>query len=1001
VGDGAQPATFVSLGGGTCNFTNGLLVRAGGALKGVGPVVGGAAVGVVITNGATMSAGVSGAGTLALGNTTWHGGGTTQVEIVDISGVAGVGYDLITINGTLTQNPNGGKFWIRMDSLGGDAGFASDQNYDLKIVSCAQPTTFNLADFQLDTSAFTPGGAWWVTNVGNDLYLKYTGAAVVVADYTWKAPTSGVWSVGANWQGGSSPSAGNYTLGFPGSGSAAYGSTNDLGDNFLVNRLLLASSSSATNVIGGQSLTLANADAGILQSAGGAFLITNRLGWTAPISFSGSGLGAVTLSGPLAGTGAVTVTTKGPLTLASSNSFSGDVLVNCSGSGQLRVAATNALGANHVTVSNGTLATTVNYKFGDANEKNRRGLVAGSKSFWTNSGSFYVGGAAGATNNSLLVTSSGTLYAATLYIGDGSPGYNSMIVSNGGQVVAGSSSMGTSGASNSVVVTGTGSVFRAGVLTMAGTGSVARVEHGGVISNAFLQMAATAVDGSLFITSGAAFTSPDSYTASWIDGRSGRVLVSGAGSRFNPAYGVTVGYAGGSNCELRVENGASATTVNPTGGYGYSVTVGGGTAASSMNRLIVDDADCNTYRLYLGYYAGSYGNTAVLTNGAVMTMLHGNYGTYVGYGNNANSNSFAIGAGSVYNGSGGLFDVGVGSLVTGNRALLDGGAVTNVSVVEIGVGGTNSANMLIVTNGGILTLDGATGARIGSGTGSYSNVIAVSASGILNARGYPIAVGAGTNTWDNRLAIGSDGSVTNVGTLTVGMPTGTGNQLRLTGGSLTVSNLVASNANNTIDFAAGTLNLRGGFVSNGVPFVAGDGTQAAMMNLTPGGICLFADGLTIAAKATLTGAGTIQAATTVSGTNSPGSGIGTITNIGAFTLANSAVTMIELAAYTTPGAGWDLLAVTNGTLTLDGKLWPVLAGGFTPTNTQSYVIMTNLSGTVVGTFGNIANSRVNAYSNNLTTILGSFRVGVSNQYVVLSQYSTTPRGSAGSTYIFR
>jgi hypothetical protein len=237
--------------------------------------------------------------------------------------------------------------------------------------------------------------------------------------------------------------------------------------------------------------------------------------------------------------------------------------------------------------------------------------------------------------------------------------------------------------------------------------------------------------------------------------------------------------------------------------------------------------------------------------------------------------------------------------------------------------------------------------------------------------------------------------------------TSSSNQLYLSGGSLSVSNLVCSNVNNTITFSAGTLNLRGAYISNTVPFVVGDGAQGATLSLVPGrGTNIFAQGLTITNKATLTGAGMIWVNTlttnTVYGTNSPGvAGIGVITNVGHVTLATSAVTRIELAANTTGGNGWDLLAVTNGTLTLGGTLKPILLGGFTPSDAMSFVIMTNFAATVSGTFANQESGKVNVYTNDsLTSLMGTFNVGVSNsQYVVLNNFK--PPLASGTVFKLR
>jgi len=76
-----------------------VLIHSGGLLTGTGFIAG------MVTNnpGGTISAGDE-IGVLTLGSTVWFGGATNRWDISDASGVAGVGWDLLNINGTLTIN---------------------------------------------------------------------------------------------------------------------------------------------------------------------------------------------------------------------------------------------------------------------------------------------------------------------------------------------------------------------------------------------------------------------------------------------------------------------------------------------------------------------------------------------------------------------------------------------------------------------------------------------------------------------------------------------------------------------------------------------------------------------------------------------------------------------------------------------------------------------------------------------------------------------------------
>ena len=86
----------------------------------------------------------------------------------------------------------------------------------------------------------------------------------------------------------------------------------------------------------------------------------------------------------------------------------------------------------------------------------------------------------------------------------------------------------------------------------------------------------------------------------------------------------------------------------------------------------------------------------------------------------------------------------------------------------------------------------------------------------------------------------------------------------LSQGAVTADNLVLTNSAGQFTFGGGTLQAKNITESNGAPFVVGDGTRAAALQMQ-GGIYSFADGLVISSNATLTGCGTI---------------IGSITNFG-------------------------------------------------------------------------------------------------------------------------
>ncbi|NQT93049.1 MAG: hypothetical protein HQ559_09820, partial [Lentisphaerae bacterium] len=132
-------------------------------------------------------------------------------------------------------------------------------------------------------------------------------------------------------------------------------------------------------------------------------------------------------------------------------------------------------------------------------------------------------------------------------------------------------------------------------------------------------------------------------------------------------------------------------------------------------------------------------------------------------------------------------------------------------------------------------------------------------------------------------------------------------------------------------------------------------------------------------------AGAIEGVVTVYGTNSPGHAIGTISSADAFTLKSGSQSLIEIATNTTAGSGWDLLSVDGNGLTLGGSLQVVLTTSYTPTNTSSFVVMTNATSSVSGAFEN-SGGRVRVYREGEVDVVGSLKIGINSSYVWLDDF---------------
>ena len=156
----------------------------GGTLSGSGTV--GA---FTLTSGNTISPGNS-PDTLTTGAETWMPGGTYAWEINNATGVQGTNWDFISGTGSLDISALLSSAKFNVNVIGLTAGNASgavpnwtDVNASWKIASFTSVVgTFASDLFNVDASGFTNNntatGVFSVTNIGNDIYLTYTAAAI-------------------------------------------------------------------------------------------------------------------------------------------------------------------------------------------------------------------------------------------------------------------------------------------------------------------------------------------------------------------------------------------------------------------------------------------------------------------------------------------------------------------------------------------------------------------------------------------------------------------------------------------------------------------------------------------------------------------------------------------------------------------------------------------------------------------------------------------------------
>jgi len=498
-----------------------------------------------------------------------------------------------------------------------------------------------------------------------------------------------------------------------------------------------------------------------------------------------------------------------------------------------------------------------------------------------------IGNAASSSNNSVSVTGTGSTWSNIndLYVGK-SGAANNLTISNGGLVANANGYIGyaSSANSNTVTVTGAGSVWNNGYLDLGG--------YGGAANRLTISSGGTVSDYSGYIGYG--------Y---YYDTSNNMALVTGAGSLWSNGASLFVGYRASGNY-LTITNGGMASDAD-----GYIAFLSGNNAA-----VVAGPGSLwsNSGSFYVGYIGSS--NQLTIANGGAVNDADGNVGYLFSVSNNlavvtgggsvwSNSASLSVGNASSFNqltitNGGMVFSaigyVGNGSSATNNSAWVAGAgsAWNNSASLNVGTGG--ASNNLIITSGGMVT---ATNIVIGSSPAA-GNVITVS-NGWLYA----------TNTTGN-------------GALNAAYGT-----LNLISGTVTVNHLYVTNgANSVVSFNGGTLNSGGSMVNNGVLFQVGNGVTAATLDLF-GGTHSFANDLFINTNAILTGTGAITGSITDAGLIAPGNGFGVITDTGSLTMLGGGAMTMELGG--TNAWLYDRFDLT-GTLSFGGTLTVALLNGYTP-----------------------------------------------------------------------
>lgn len=274
-------------------------------------------------------------------------------------------------------------------------------------------------------------------------------------------------------------------------------------------------------------------------------------------------------------------------------------------------------------------------------------------------------------------------------------------------------------------------------------------------------------------------------------------------------------------------------------------------------------------------------------------------------------------------GNSGLIKAGTGTLTLTNAAnTYTGATVINagtLSIALIGNGGQAGGSTLGASNSGVGNL------TFGGGTLSYTGTGPTAGTD----RGFTLASGGGT------INVSQGGT-----NLTFsGGSTGAGGLTKTGAGSLTLSGTNAFNGTTA--------------VTSGTLFVSGGGTLGASGAGNAGAV-------TVSATGVLGGTGTINGAVNVGASGSTGGTLGAGDSVGAagtLTLSNG-LTFFNSSSnfvvdFASP-ASYDLVNLTAGNVLLNNATLTVNGAGTGYTMGTKYVIINDATGTVSGTFNNLA-----------------------------------------------
>jgi T5SS/PEP-CTERM-associated repeat protein len=354
------------------------------------------------------------------------------------------------------------------------------------------------------------------------------------------------------------------------------------------------------------------------------------------------------------------------------------------------------------------------------------------------------------------------------------------------------------------------------------------------------------------------------------------------------------------------------------------------------------------------YYVGvrNANDALLIQNSGVLSDRSGGVGLYL-WPSTRNNLVLVTGSGSAWSNE---YEMDIGLGTSGNELIITNGGAVFDYVGDLGSdGGVN--NIVVIAGDGAVWWNqgGLTVAGSFAGNGGPSGCSAVIGTG-----GSVIASNAYVNEWGFITVSGGALYVTNaLGQGSLNLLYG---NLMLNGGTITVDNLsITAGEKSALEFNGGVFNTKSTAINNGPPFIVGNGTNAATLNLAPGGtgFHFFANGLAISSNAMLKGIGTVIGATMINagGVLAPGDGPGSIMFSNNLTLAAGSTLALTLDG---AGAGQYSQIIDLGRITSNGVRTATisvsncvlsLSLGYTPACGDSFTIISNLtSSAILGTF---------------------------------------------------